>query len=82
MEMRYKADLWPSQSGRVLRTWEHSFGTVGTRLFNANGLFMLTLELVIGRGTGVVIATGTETEFGVIFSMMQDVSFSYNLVYS
>ena len=23
---------------------------------------------------GVVIATGTETEFGVIFSMMQDVS--------
>ena len=26
-----------------------------------------------GRGTGVVIATGTETEFGVIFSMMQDV---------
>jgi Ca2+-transporting ATPase len=29
-----------------------------------------------GRGTGVVIATGTETEFGVIFSMMQDVSLS------
>lgn len=27
-----------------------------------------------GRGTGIVIATGTETEFGVIFSMMQDVS--------
>ncbi|KDR75583.1 hypothetical protein GALMADRAFT_248070 [Galerina marginata CBS 339.88] len=26
-----------------------------------------------GRGTGVVIATGAETEFGVIFSMMQDV---------
>lgn len=26
-----------------------------------------------GRGTGVVIATGTETEFGIIFSMMQDV---------
>ncbi|KAF8885983.1 hypothetical protein BD779DRAFT_1611837 [Infundibulicybe gibba] len=26
-----------------------------------------------GRGRGVVIATGTETEFGVIFSMMQDV---------
>ncbi|KAF5375534.1 hypothetical protein D9615_009193 [Tricholomella constricta] len=26
-----------------------------------------------GRGTGVVIATGTATEFGVIFSMMQDV---------
>ncbi|KAH8827830.1 Ca-transporting ATPase [Flagelloscypha sp. PMI_526] len=26
-----------------------------------------------GRGAGVVIATGTETEFGVIFSMMQDV---------
>ncbi|KAG6830949.1 hypothetical protein H0H87_006710 [Tephrocybe sp. NHM501043] len=26
-----------------------------------------------GRGTGIVIATGTATEFGVIFSMMQDV---------
>ncbi|KAJ7099347.1 Ca-transporting ATPase [Mycena belliarum] len=26
-----------------------------------------------GRGTGIVIATGTDTEFGVIFSMMQDV---------
>ncbi|KAI6029201.1 hypothetical protein BKA83DRAFT_4489162 [Pisolithus microcarpus] len=26
-----------------------------------------------GRGRGIVIATGTETEFGVIFSMMQDV---------
>ncbi|KAI0919162.1 hypothetical protein AcV5_002148 [Taiwanofungus camphoratus] len=26
-----------------------------------------------GRGTGIVIATGTQTEFGVIFSMMQDV---------
>ncbi|KAJ7592175.1 E1-E2 ATPase-domain-containing protein [Mycena floridula] len=26
-----------------------------------------------GRGTGVVIAAGTGTEFGVIFSMMQDV---------
>lgn len=30
-----------------------------------------------GRGTGVVIATGTQTEFGVIFSMMQDVSMSH-----
>jgi len=26
-----------------------------------------------GRGTGLVIATGTDTEFGIIFSMMQDV---------
>ncbi len=26
-----------------------------------------------GRGSGIVIATGSETEFGVIFSMMQDV---------
>ncbi|KAF8058702.1 Ca-transporting ATPase [Lyophyllum atratum] len=26
-----------------------------------------------GRGAGIVIATGTATEFGVIFSMMQDV---------
>ncbi|KAG8995566.1 High affinity Ca2+/Mn2+ P-type ATPase-like protein [Tulasnella sp. JGI-2019a] len=27
-----------------------------------------------GRGTGVVVGTGTDTEFGVIFGMMQDVS--------
>ncbi|TFK22572.1 calcium-transporting ATPase [Coprinopsis marcescibilis] len=26
-----------------------------------------------GRGSGIVIATGTETEFGIIFAMMQDV---------
>ncbi|KAL0955624.1 hypothetical protein HGRIS_001857 [Hohenbuehelia grisea] len=26
-----------------------------------------------GRGSGIVIATGTDTEFGVIFAMMQDV---------
>jgi Ca2+-transporting ATPase len=29
--------------------------------------------LHIGRGSGIVIATGEETEFGVIFSMMQEV---------
>ncbi|KAG8873580.1 High affinity Ca2+/Mn2+ P-type ATPase-like protein [Tulasnella sp. 331] len=27
-----------------------------------------------GRGTGVVVGTGSDTEFGVIFGMMQDVS--------
>jgi P-type Ca2+ transporter type 2C len=27
----------------------------------------------VGRGSGVAIATGSQTEFGVIFSMMQDV---------
>ena len=26
-----------------------------------------------GRGTGIVIATGTQAELGIIFSMMQDV---------
>src|ERR1700761_1797014 len=26
-----------------------------------------------GRGSGIVVATGSQTEFGVIFSMMQDV---------
>jgi len=31
------------------------------------------LTLNKGRGSGIVIATGSETEFGVIFSMMQDV---------
>lgn len=33
----------------------------------------LTVKLIAGRGTGIVIATGTRTEFGIIFSMMQDV---------
>jgi Ca2+-transporting ATPase len=28
-----------------------------------------------GRGAGIVIATGEDTEFGVIFSMMQEVIF-------
>lgn len=32
---------------------------------------------ISGRATGIVIATGTETEFGVIFSMMQDVRSMY-----
>ena len=27
-----------------------------------------------GKGTGIVVATGADTEFGVIFAMMQDVS--------
>ena len=27
----------------------------------------------LGRGSGIVVATGCDTEFGVIFSMMQDV---------
>jgi P-type Ca2+ transporter type 2C len=26
-----------------------------------------------GRGAGIVIATGSQTEFGIIFSMVQDV---------
>jgi magnesium-transporting ATPase (P-type) len=33
----------------------------------------LTVNHFAGRGTGIVIATGTQTEFGIIFSMMQDV---------
>lgn len=28
-----------------------------------------------GRGSGIVVATGSQTEFGVIFEMMQDVSY-------
>lgn len=33
-----------------------------------------------GKGTGVVVATGTDTEFGVIFSMMQDVRVSSSFI--
>ncbi|KAF8963625.1 Ca-transporting ATPase [Flammula alnicola] len=35
-----------------------------------------------GRGSGVVIATGAETEFGVIFSMMQDLMLAYTYLNS
>lgn len=35
--------------------------------------FMMLLFFILGRGSGIVIATGEDTEFGVIFSMMQDV---------
>ena len=33
----------------------------------------LTLIFRVGRGSGIVIATGEDTEFGVIFSVMQQV---------
>ena len=34
-----------------------------------------------GKGTGIVVGTGADTEFGVIFSMMQDVSLiQYGLI--
>jgi len=29
-----------------------------------------------GHGSGIVIGTGKDTEFGVVFEMMQDVSLS------
>ena len=35
-----------------------------------------------GRGSGVVIATGVDTEFGVIFSMMQDVRGIFSLSFA
>ena len=50
---------------------------VGARLgFRAQSLFSQN-GFLTGRGTGIVIATGTATEFGVIFSMMQDVRFCF-----
>ncbi|CAG8726899.1 16330_t:CDS:1, partial [Acaulospora colombiana] len=47
-------------------------GTVVPLAERASIAFMGTL-VRNGHGSGVVIATGTQTEFGVIFSMMQDV---------
>ncbi|KAG9312287.1 E1-E2 ATPase-domain-containing protein [Chiua virens] len=43
----------------------HTRGTCRTIVYRAHGY--------IGHGTGIVIAIGAQTEFGVIFSMMQDV---------
>jgi magnesium-transporting ATPase (P-type) len=34
---------------------------------------LIDYKLYVGRGSGVAVATGSQTEFGVIFSMMQDV---------
>lgn len=51
--------------GTLVRNGEHSFMYCSRALRS----YFRT-----GRGSGVVIATGTQTEFGVIFSMMQDVS--------
>ncbi|OAX34457.1 calcium-transporting P [Rhizopogon vinicolor AM-OR11-026] len=50
----------PVNSGDIALAERSCIGYMGTLVRN-------------GRGMGVVIATGTQTEFGVIFSMMQDV---------
>ena len=61
-----------SPNGRALCTWALWFETVSCpQSENRSGL---RTDGSKGRGSGVVIATGAETEFGVIFSMMQDVS--------
>lgn len=59
--------LWPTE--RVLPTW--ALWSEMVYYFPHAPLTMLTRSS--GRGKGIVIATGTDTEFGVIFSMMQDV---------
>ena len=33
-----------------------------------------------GRGTGLVVSTGSQTEFGVIFAMMQEVRRQFSVV--
>lgn len=50
----------PEDSGDIELAERSCIGYMGTLVRN-------------GRGVGVVIATGAQTEFGVIFSMMQDV---------
>ena len=39
----------------------------------------MIMATLVGHGKGVVVATGEQTEFGVIFTMMQDVSLLVNL---
>ena len=43
------------------------------RHLKVEGCLVTEAILVEGRGRGVVVATGVTTEFGMIFSMMQDV---------
>ena len=31
----------------------------------------------VGHGSGIVVGTGKDTEFGVVFEMMQDVSYLF-----
>lgn len=62
------------QIGSAWRIWGRWSGMVGIM-----GALFLLIHVVyswflgIGRGNGIVIATGTKTEFGIIFEMMQDV---------
>jgi hypothetical protein len=52
--------VWPS--------WELWSGVVCLSHLICVGL------LILGHGSGIVIGTGKDTEFGVVFEMMQDVS--------
>lgn len=52
------------------RSWELWYGVV--HYFHL--LYVRVQLMREGHGKGVVVATGKDTEFGVIFSMMQDVS--------
>lgn len=80
-EARRKSDqVCVAEHGPVALAERHCIAYMGTLVRNGMSLprssrlfFLLMVVMWVGRGTGVVIATGTETEFGVIFSMMQEV---------
>ena len=54
----------------VWRSWERWCGVVCTVL--TLGVDIMLIDT--GHGAGIVVGTGKDSEFGVIFSMMQDVS--------
>jgi Ca2+-transporting ATPase len=45
----------------------------GTCYFSFSFTSLTEAQPYLGRGEGIVIATGSQTEFGVVFSMVQDV---------
>lgn len=64
-----RAPTWPREHASPI--WAHWCGMV--RAFASSVNKLIDDRLYAGRGSGVAVATGSQTEFGVIFSMMQDV---------
>jgi Ca2+-transporting ATPase len=54
-------------------------GIGGLPISERNNIAFMGTLVRNGRGEGIVVGTGTQSEFGVVFSMMQDVSFSIPL---
>lgn len=70
-------DLEIDESSLTGETTAHRKGVApcpeGTEMAERSCIAYMGTLVRNGRGSGIVVATGSQTEFGVIFSMMQDV---------